>query len=186
MAHLVRDHALQFFPVEGAQQSLGDRDRGMLRITAGGERIGVVIGNDIRRRHREARGDRHFLDDIFELLAAEAIILGAGTGQPRLERFGLCRGQDGAITVAQRKPRRPAAEGECGERPDRHIGRALADHEQVESRADGGEDQDEDNHHLPGAPAVCRLLFEEIHDGPIRPAAASRDRPTARPVRPRR
>ena len=38
--HLVRDHALELVAVHHREQAAGDRDRGVLGVAAGGERVG--------------------------------------------------------------------------------------------------------------------------------------------------
>ncbi len=61
---LVRDHALELHPVHDLEQPGRDRERGVLRVAPGGERVRRGIVDDVELGLREARGDAEALDEV--------------------------------------------------------------------------------------------------------------------------
>ena len=53
VGQLVRDHAGDLVAVEQAHQAGGDRDRGVLRVAAGGEGVRLVAADEIDLGHRQ-------------------------------------------------------------------------------------------------------------------------------------
>ena len=54
VAQLVRDHAFELAIVHQLQDAGGERHRGVLRIAAGGEGVGRILGDHPQLRHRQA------------------------------------------------------------------------------------------------------------------------------------
>ena len=68
MAELVGDHALQFVAREHGHCAAGDRDSGVARGMAGGERVDPRLAiHYVDLRDGDAGGDRHFFDNVEEL-----------------------------------------------------------------------------------------------------------------------
>ena len=102
---LVPDHPFELDPVHRLQQPLGDRDRRVLGVTAGRERVRRRLGDDVHPRLGDPRRDRQPLDDVV---------------QPGL----LLRGH---LTGARRREDHPVAEPVRGER--HHERDHRGDHE---------------------------------------------------------
>ena len=67
MAEFVCDDALQFVAVQEFQRATRDRNRGIARCKAGGERVNCgFFFQNINLRNGHAGCDRHLLDDVPE------------------------------------------------------------------------------------------------------------------------
>ena len=64
---LVGEHAAQLVLVDDLEQALGDRDRGVVRVAAGRERVRLRGGAEVDRRHRHAGARREVAHDRVEL-----------------------------------------------------------------------------------------------------------------------
>ena len=68
MAELVRDYALKLLAAEVFQCPARDDHCRAVRREAGSESVdGVLVVHDEHERHRDARGERHLLDDVQQL-----------------------------------------------------------------------------------------------------------------------
>ena len=67
VGEFVGQHARQFAFGHEAQNALGDRDRGVLRVAAGGERIRALVRNDVQLGHRQPGARGQGVDDAVEL-----------------------------------------------------------------------------------------------------------------------
>lgn len=59
VAQLVADDALDLLGREQAQQALGDGDHGVLRVAAGGEGVGGLLGHEVEPGRGDARAGGH-------------------------------------------------------------------------------------------------------------------------------
>ena len=89
VAHLVADDALQLLAVHLLEEPGRGRDRGVLRISSGRERVRRRVVDDVDLRHRYAGSQAHLGDDVHELLVLIGRIgdrhllrTGAGEHQP--------------------------------------------------------------------------------------------------------
>ena len=73
MGQFVGDHGRDFAGFEVFQEARGHRDRGVLRIAAGGEGIGLLGLDDIDRRGRDAGLAREDINHVIELGHAGAL-----------------------------------------------------------------------------------------------------------------
>ncbi len=71
MRELVRDHAGKLLAAELLHQARGDGDRGVLRIAAGRERIGLRLVHQEHARHRQRGALRELGDQIVQSSGAE-------------------------------------------------------------------------------------------------------------------
>ena len=74
---LVADDALELLAVELLEQPGRDRDRGVLRVAPGGERVGRRVVDEVDLRHRHVGGDRQLADDVHELRRRRLVDLAA-------------------------------------------------------------------------------------------------------------
>ena len=77
---LVGQHAAQLLPVAGLEDALGDRDRGVVGVAAGGEGVGLHVGRDVELGHRHAGLGGQLADDAVVL---GHLLLGDGLGPRR-------------------------------------------------------------------------------------------------------
>ena len=63
---LVGEDAAQLVLGEQFGDPAGDRDRGVLGVAAGGEGVGLVLGDHVEARHRQPGAGRQFADDLVE------------------------------------------------------------------------------------------------------------------------
>ncbi len=56
--------ALELLAIELLEEAGGDGDRGVLRVTPGGEGVRRRVVDDVHLRHRQARGERDLADDV--------------------------------------------------------------------------------------------------------------------------
>ena len=162
MAHLVRDDALQFLAIQRVDEPACDGNRRVAWTAPRGERIRIGIRNDVHRRPRQPRRDRHFVDDVVELTELELVLVAGRRGDLR-DRRGMRREQHRAIAgvVADERGHRPDAQRE--HRSDGKRAAGLAEIEGVEAETEQEEKGDEGEHDDPCSPPVHRLLLEEVH-----------------------
>ncbi|MEY9123584.1 hypothetical protein ABIA09_003146 [Bradyrhizobium yuanmingense] len=100
MRELVRNHAGELLAAELVHQTGGDGDRGVFRIAAGGERVGLDLIHHEHARHRQAGTARKLGDEADQLRRGRTIdFMGAvhrqhhAVGVPVGEEVG-CGGND--------------------------------------------------------------------------------------------
>ena len=76
---LVADHAFELDAVHRREQALGDRDRGVLGVSTGRERVRRLLGHHVDAGLRDARGDRESLDEVVQA----RLVLGGHLARPR-------------------------------------------------------------------------------------------------------
>ena len=67
VGEFVGQHTGQFALGHDAQNTLGDRDRGVLRVAARGERVRALVGNDVQLGHRQPGARGQGVHDAVEL-----------------------------------------------------------------------------------------------------------------------
>ena len=149
MRELVADDPLELLPVELLEQPCRDRDRGVLRIAPGGERVGRGVVDDVDLRHRHVRGDRHLAHDVHELRRLRLIDL-----------TGAAHGEDQRIAGEVREC---AAQRADEHRDDRRADPALgrAEHSEADREAEQREEDDDERRHEERVPPVGGDLVVE-------------------------
>ena len=66
VGELVGEDAAQLVLGEQFGDPAGDGDRGVLGVAAGGEGVGLVLGDHVEARHRQAGARRQFAHDLVE------------------------------------------------------------------------------------------------------------------------
>ena len=127
MRELVGEHAGDLLAREHLQQPGRHRDRGVLGIAAGSERIGLRIVHDVDARHRQA--------GVLRQLAHQAHEIGRG---PLVHLLGIVHGEDELVRV----PIAGEVHGAGDEQRD--DGAALAADEIADPHEQGGQPGQQD------------------------------------------
>ena len=162
VAQLVRHHSLQLVTRYRIEQAAGDRNGRMLGIAAGGKRVGIRVGNHIHPGLGQTRRNAHLLDHVVELPDFQGLIFAGRSGKGALHRNGA-RGQQNrpisGVIAGQGRHGSPAKRRQAADR-EREL--AVTDVEDIEAQPQKQEKCHEHKHDRPRAPAVRRLLLEEI------------------------
>ena len=121
---LVGHDALELLAIELLEQARRDRDRRVLRVATGGERVGRRVVDEVDLRDRHVRRERHLLHDVVQLRHGLGIDL-LGARDPEHDRVaGVVREQrrdqpedDGDGERRERRPRVPG-DGPADEQPE--------------------------------------------------------------------
>ena len=133
------DDTLELDPVHLLEQSGGDRDRRVLGVAAGRERVRCRVVDDVDARLGEPPGDAQALDEVVQAL----VLLGIG-------RSGAAHRERDSVGLPVRDERHGPGDDEGDDRehdpvPDQHA----------DGRADEGEHHDEGGDER-DAPALVR------------------------------
>ena len=112
VAELVADDALQLIAREQLHGSRGDGDHRVARRVAGGKRVDAsFVGQEIDLRHRNPRGDGHFLHHVPQLALVRV-------GRGRVDETPAQHGGHRAAALGQLQRLEPAAQRNDRQRAD--------------------------------------------------------------------
>ena len=132
-------HALELDPVHHVEQPGGDRERRVLRVAAGGERVGRGVVDDVEPRLREPGRDAQALDQV---VVAAVLGLVGGLGPAGRDRD--------LVGVVVRAPRQRHGDDEGDDDAD-----PAAAEEQHDGRRRQRDDDDEAEQHQERAALVA-------------------------------
>ena len=154
---LVRDDALQLLAVELLEQPGRDRDRRMLRVAAGRERVGRRVLDQVDARHRHVGRDGHLAHDVHQLRGGGLIDLSRAADRQHERVAREVRPDPGQASEEHR------ADGH-GDPTGRFAGHGEADREPKESQ----QDDDERRHEERVPPIGGDLVVERAGHGASR------------------
>ena len=132
-----RDDALELLAVELLEQPGRDRDRRMLRVAAGGERVGRRVLDQVDARHRHVGRDGHLAHDVHQLRGGGLIDLSRAADRQHERVAREVRPDPGQASEDHR------AHGQ-GDSTGRFAGHGEADREPEEPQQDDDERRHEE------------------------------------------